>query len=59
MNNNLKKISIEAKKQIYANSNIEKREPSRLGPSDYHYEEEIDGQKFIHYNTYFGRTKFM
>lgn len=59
MNNNLKKFLIEAKKQTYANSNIEKIESSRLGSSDYHYEEEIDGQKFIYHDTYFGGTKFM
>lgn len=59
MNNNLKKFLIEAKKQTYANSNTEKGESSRLGSSDYHYEEEIDGQKFIYHDTYFGGTKFM
>ncbi len=59
MNNNLKKFLIGAKKQTYANSNIEKIESSRLGSSDYHYEEEIDGQTFIYHDTYFGGTKFM
>lgn len=59
MNNNLKKFLIEAKKQTYANSNIEKSESSRLGSSDYHYKEEIDGQKFVYHDTYFGGTKFM
>ena len=47
------------KKQTYVNSNIEKKESSRLGSSDYHYEKEIDGQKFIYHDTYFGGTKFM
>lgn len=59
MNNNFKKFLIEAKKQTYANSNIEKRESSRLGSSDYHYEEKIDGQKLFYHDTYFGGTKFM
>ena len=31
---------IEAKKQTYANANVEKMKPSRLGSSDYHYEAE-------------------
>lgn len=59
MNNNLKKFLIESKKQTYANSNIEKSESSRLGSSDYHYKEEIDGQEFVYHDTYFGGTKFM
>lgn len=59
MNNNLEKFLIEAKKQTYANSNIEKGKSSRLGSSDYHYEKEIAGQKFIYHDTYFGGTKFM
>lgn len=59
MNNNLKSFLIEAKKQTYANSNIKKGSPSRLGSNDYHYEKKIDGQNFIYHDTYFGGTKFM
>lgn len=50
---------IEAKKQTYANSNIKKVEPSRLGSSDYHYENKMQGEKMIYHDTYFGGTKFM
>lgn len=59
MNNNLKSFLIEAKKQTYANSNIKKESPSRLGSNDYHYEKKIDGQNFAYHDTYFGGTKFM
>lgn len=50
---------IEAKKQTYANANVEKMKPSRLGSSDYHYEAEYDKEKLIYHDTYFGGTKFM
>jgi len=59
MNDNLKTFLIKAKKQTYANGNIEKNESSRLGSSDYHYEDVINGQKFVYHDTYFGGTKFM
>lgn len=50
---------INAKKSTYANSNIKKVESSRVGSSDYHYEEIIDNKKYIYHDTYFGGTKFM
>ena len=50
---------IEAKKQTYANGNVEKVESSRLGSSDYHYELDVYGDKYIYHDTYFGGTKFM
>lgn len=50
---------VKAKKSTYANSTIEKVIPSRVGSSDYNYEEEIDNKKFIYHDTYFGGTKFM
>lgn len=50
---------IRAKKQTYANSNIEKIKSSRLGSNDYEYEEEVEGQIIKYHDTYFGGTKFM
>ena len=50
---------IKAKKSTYANSNIKKVESSRVGSSDYHYEEIIDNKKYVYHDTYFGGTKFM
>ena len=50
---------IKAKKSTYANSNIKKVESSRVGSSDYHYEEIIDNKKYIYHDTYFGGTKFI
>lgn len=50
---------IKAKKQTYANSNAKKMESSRLGSSNYQYEEEIDGKTMKYHDTYFGGTKFM
>ncbi len=50
---------IRAKKSTYANSSIEKVESSRLGSSDYHYEEIINQKKYVYHDTYFGGTKFM
>ena len=49
---------IKAKKSTYANSTIEKVKSSRVGSSDYHYEEKIDNKKYIYHDTYFGGTKF-
>ena len=50
---------IKAKKSTYANSTIEKSKSSRIGSSDYNYEEIIDGNKYTYHDTYFGGTKFM
>ena len=64
MNDNIcDKIFIEflirAKKSTYANSLIEKVESTRIGSSDYNYEEIIDSKKYTYHDTYFGGTKFM
>ena len=64
MNDNIcNKIFIEflirAKKSTYANSSIEKDISTRLGSSDYNYEEIIDNNKYTYHDTYFGGTKFM
>lgn len=50
---------IYAKKQTYANEIAEKLNPSRLGSNDYQYEEELEGEKMIYHDTYFGGTRFM
>jgi hypothetical protein len=50
---------IRAKKSTYANSTIEKVSSSRVGSSDYNYEEIIDNKKYIYHDTYFGGIKFM
>ena len=50
---------IRAKKSTYANGNIEKVSSSRIGSSDYNYEEIIDNKKYIYHDTYFGGVKFM
>ena len=50
---------IRAKKSTYANSTIEKVKPSRIGSSDYQYEEIVDNKKYTYHDTYFGGTKFM
>ena len=50
---------IKAKKSTYANGSIEKSKSSRIGSSDYNYEEIIDGRKYTYHDTYFGGTKFM
>ena len=46
---------IEAKKQTYANENIEKAKQSREGSNDYEY----NNGKMIYHDTYFGGTNFM
>lgn len=46
---------IEAKRQTYANANVEKVNSSRKGSHDYHYQND----KMIYHDTYFGSTKFM
>ncbi len=50
---------IRAKKSTYANSTIEKVKPSRIGSSDYQYEEIANNKKYTYHDTYFGGTKFM
>lgn len=50
---------IKAKKSTYANSTIEKVKPSRIGSSDYQYEEIVNNKKYTYHDTYFGGTKFM
>ena len=47
------------KKSTYANSTIEKVKPSRIGSSDYQYEEIANNKKYTYHDTYFGGTKFM
>lgn len=55
MEQKLYNFLIEAKKQTYANENIEKVTASRKGSHDYHYE----NNKMTYHDTYFGGTKFM
>lgn len=55
MNDNLYDFLIEAKKQTYANENIEKVSSSRKGSHDYHYQ----SNGMVYHDTYFGGTKFM
>lgn len=50
---------IRAKKSTYANSTVEKVKPSRIGASDYEYEEIVNNRKYVYHDTYFGGTKFM
>lgn len=50
---------IDAKLSTYANVSVEKTKNSRLGSCDYHYETELEGEKMIYHDTYFGGTKFM
>ena len=45
----------EAKKQTYANENIEKKQSSRVGSNDYEY----SSNGLTYHDTYFGGTKFM
>ena len=42
---------INAKKETYANSTVEKVKSSRLGSKDYHYERNIEGNKYIYHDT--------
>lgn len=53
--NNLKEFLIEAKKQTYANENIEKVSNSRVDSFDYEYKKD----NMIYHDTYFGGTKFI
>lgn len=50
---------IRAKKSTYANSTIEKVKPSRIGSSDYQYEEIVNNKEYTYHDTYFGGIKFM
>ncbi|MDE5888558.1 MAG: XRE family transcriptional regulator [Bacilli bacterium] len=51
----LEKFLIEAKKQTYANGNVDKVNSSRVGSNDYHYER--DGM--VYHDTFFGGVKFI
>ena len=53
--NNLKEFLIKAKKQTYANENIEKQKSSRNGSHDYEY----SSNNFTYHDTYFGGINFM
>ena len=55
MNEKLNRFLIDAKKQTYANENVEKVDSSRKGSHDYHYQND----EMIYHDTYFGGTKFM
>lgn len=55
MNEKLYEFLIEAKKQTYANENIEKVKSSRVGSHDYHYQ----NNGMTYHDTYFGGTVFM
>ena len=51
----LEKFLIEAKKQTYANKNVEKVANSRLNSRDYEYKKD----NMIYHDTYFGGTRFI
>lgn len=51
----LKQFLIKAKKQTYANANVEKVTASRCGSNDYEYSD--DGMTY--HDTYFGGTNFI
>jgi len=55
MNKDLYDFLVEAKKQTYANENVEKILSSRKGSFDYEY----SNDKMVYHDTYFGGTKFM
>lgn len=55
MNKELYNFLVEAKRQTYANENVEKVTSSRKGSHDYHYQ----NNDMIYHDTYFGGTKFM
>lgn len=52
---NLREFLIEAKKQTYANENIEKQISTRKESHDYEY----SSNDFTYHDTYFGGTNFM
>lgn len=51
----LEEFLIEAKKQTYANGNVEKVRSSRVGSNDYNYDK--DGM--VYHDTFFGGVKFI
>lgn len=51
----LKKFLIEAKKQTYANGNIEETSSSRASSRDYEYK----SGNYIYHDTFFGSTRFI
>lgn len=51
----LRYFLIEAKKQTYANENVEKQESSRNGSHDHEY----SSNNMIYHDTYFGGTNFI
>lgn len=51
----IKEFLIEAKKQTYANENVERAKSSRLHSKDYEYKKE----NMIYHDTYFGGTNFI
>lgn len=53
--NNIEEFLIEAKKQTYANENVEKVNSSRLNSKDYEYKKD----NMIYHDTYFGETNFI
>ena len=55
MDTKLYNFLIEAKKQTYANENIEKQKSSRKESHDYEY----SSNNMIYHDTYFGGTNFM
>lgn len=52
---NVKQFLIEAKKQTYANENVEKVSSSRYESKDYEYRKD----NMIYHDTYFGGTNFI
>ena len=55
MNKELYQFLIEAKKQTYANANVEKQKSTRRGSYDYEY----SSNNMTYHDTYFGGTNFM
>lgn len=53
--NTIEQFLIEAKKQTYANENVEKVRSSRLNSRDYEYKKE----NMLYHDTYFGGTNFI
>ncbi len=51
----LEEFLIEAKKQTYANENVEKVNSSRLNSKDYEYRKD----NMVYHDTYFGGTNFI
>lgn len=52
---NLEEFLIEAKKETYANENVEKIKSSRLKSIDYEYKKD----NMIYHDTFFGGTRFI